>query len=72
MVVKIQPSTLFTEDHWKKGDNKLNKDILIKAATNGSPIWIKYKNSQGENSERFLINICLFYSQYFGKFLPRF
>lgn len=52
--------SLFTEHHWKSGDSDTKKQILITAATNGSPIWIKYKNSQGEESERYLCNLCLF------------
>lgn len=53
-------STLFTKDDWKSGDISSVKSILIKAASKGSPLWIKYRNSQGEYSERFLSNICLF------------
>ena len=53
-------SDIYTEHHWKSGDASSKKQILITAATNGSPIWIKYKNSQGEESERYVCNLCLF------------
>lgn len=52
-------SSLYT-DHWRSEDNNSNRDILIKAARTGSPIWIKYRNGQGSKSERYLSNLCLF------------
>lgn len=62
-ISQITPiSTLFT-DIWKFGDTNSAKEILIKAASVGSPIWIKYKNSQGEISERFISNMGLFISE---------
>ena len=53
-------SSLYTEDHWSSEDNVSNRDILIKAAKLGSPIWIKYCNGQGSKSERYLSNLSLF------------
>lgn len=61
-LLKIEPvSTLFTGNHWSKEDEKPVGDILVKAASEGCPIWISYVNSNGEFSNRFLGNICLFY-----------
>lgn len=60
-ISQIEPlSTLFTKEKWESGNVLSVKNILIKAASKGSPLWIKYRNSQGESSERFLSNICLF------------
>ena len=54
--------SLFTDEHWRLEDKKTVNDILVKAATYGSPVWIKYRNSQGQNSERFITNIALFFN----------
>lgn len=60
-ISKIEPiSKLDTGIHWKQGAPESVEYILVNAATNGSPIWIKYKNSQGDISERFLSNVTLF------------
>ena len=54
--------SFFTDEHWRLEDKKTVNDILVKAATYGSPVWIKYRNSQGQNSERFITNIALFFN----------
>lgn len=60
LLLQIEPiSALYTKDTWKFGDTNAVKDILVKAASYGCPLWIKYKNSQGEIHERFLTHIML-------------
>lgn len=60
-IEQLQPiSSLFTDEYWSLNGHIPATSILVKAATSGSPIWIKYKNSQGEKSERFICNMCLF------------
>ena len=60
-IEQLQPiSSLFTDKHWSLNGHISATSTLVKAATSGSPIWIRYKNSQGEKSERFICNMCLF------------
>jgi hypothetical protein len=55
-------NSFYTEDKWSLEESISNKSILIKAATHGSPISIKYCNSYGEESQRTLCNIGLYLS----------
>lgn len=63
-LLKIESVTvLFTETHWRQEDGRPVGDILVKAASEGRPLWISYVNSKGEHSKRFLGNISLFYNK---------
>ena len=56
----IEPiAELFTNKRWSQHHPESAKDILVYAASIGAPIWIRYKNSQGIISERFLVNMGL-------------
>lgn len=68
-IIKITSlSMLFATGNRKSGNAKSVKEILVDAASNGSPIWIKYKNAKNETSERFLCNVCLCYESIKSEF----
>ena len=68
-IIKITSlSMLFATEKRKSGNAMSVKEILVDAASSGSPIWIKYKNAKNETSERFLCNVCLCYESIKSEF----